>query len=201
MMKPPLLAVSAAFFLSGAAALAYQIVWQRLLFAAFGVDIESVTVIVSIFMLGLGLGGYAGGMIADRFAGRIAILFCGAELLIGVFGLLSVGLIGWVAAKTAGASLAMTAIWVFFLLGLPTFLMGATLPMLVSFLARRSGKIGVATGNLYSINTLGAALGALLTGFVLLNIMNLQQVVWLAACANFLSSAFMLNVVLRAYGK
>ena len=40
------------FFVSGAAALIYQICWQRLLFESVGVDIESVTIIVSTFMLG-----------------------------------------------------------------------------------------------------------------------------------------------------
>ena len=44
------------FFISGFSALIYQVVWQRLLFAAFGVNIESVTVTVSLFMFGLGVG-------------------------------------------------------------------------------------------------------------------------------------------------
>ena len=47
------------FFVSGVAALVYQVCWQRLLFSAFGVDIDSVTIIVSVFMLGLGLGALA----------------------------------------------------------------------------------------------------------------------------------------------
>src|SRR5439155_5693345 len=50
----PLRWVTALFMVSGFAALIYQVVWQRVLFAAFGVNIESVTVIVSIFMFGLG---------------------------------------------------------------------------------------------------------------------------------------------------
>ena len=54
------------FFVSGIAALIYQVCWQRLLFQAFGVDIESVTIIVSTFMLGLGLGALAGGQLSDR---------------------------------------------------------------------------------------------------------------------------------------
>ena len=44
--------IAGAFFLSGAAGLIYQIAWQRLLFANFGVDVESSTVVVSAFMLG-----------------------------------------------------------------------------------------------------------------------------------------------------
>src|SRR2546427_2232945 len=51
------------FFLSGFPALLYQVVWQRALFTIYGVNIESVTVVVSAFMLGLGLGSLVGGFI------------------------------------------------------------------------------------------------------------------------------------------
>lgn len=51
------------FLISGFAALIYQIVWQRSLFTAFGVNIESITIIVSIFMFGLGIGSLAGGFV------------------------------------------------------------------------------------------------------------------------------------------
>ena len=44
------------FFLSGFPALIYQLTWQRALFRIFGVNIESVTIVVTAFMLGLGLG-------------------------------------------------------------------------------------------------------------------------------------------------
>lgn len=49
------------FFVSGAAALLYQVVWQRTLFAIYGINVESVTMVVTAFMLGLGLGSLAGG--------------------------------------------------------------------------------------------------------------------------------------------
>src|SRR5207249_2462081 len=58
---------SALFFGSGFAALLYQIAWQRMLFGWYGVDLDSISVIVSIFMLGLGVGALAGGWLADRF--------------------------------------------------------------------------------------------------------------------------------------
>src|SRR5450756_915806 len=54
------------FFLSGFPALLYQVVWQRALFTIYGVNIESVTVIVTVFMLGLGLGSLAGGWLSKR---------------------------------------------------------------------------------------------------------------------------------------
>jgi len=46
--------VKAVFFMSGFAALIYQIAWQRMLFTAFGVDLESITIIIAVFMAGLG---------------------------------------------------------------------------------------------------------------------------------------------------
>jgi predicted membrane-bound spermidine synthase len=188
-------ALGFAFFLSGLAALIYQIVWQRLLFAAFGVDIESVTVIVSIFMFGLGMGGFVGGFFADRYPARIPLLFCVTEFSIALFGFVSVGLIASVADRMSGSALPMTALIVFLLLGLPTLLMGATLPLLVSYSARSNGEVGVATGNLYFINTLGAAIGAVLTGFWLFHLFDLQQVARLAACANVVSSVWLLITV------
>ena len=53
--------ISFLFFCSGFPALIYQIVWQRALFAIYGLNIESVTIVVSGFMLGLGLGSLVGG--------------------------------------------------------------------------------------------------------------------------------------------
>ena len=63
------------FFLSGFPALLYQIVWQRALFTLYGVNIESVTMIVTVFMLGLGLGSLAGGRLSQIWADNGEILF------------------------------------------------------------------------------------------------------------------------------
>ena len=52
--------IALTFFASGCAALVYQVVWQRYLFTGLGVDIDSVTLIVSSFMLGIGIGGALG---------------------------------------------------------------------------------------------------------------------------------------------
>src|SRR5947209_13701883 len=59
--------VAALFFCSGFPALIYQIVWQRALFAIYGVNVQSVAVVVSAFMLGLGIGRLVGGRLSGRF--------------------------------------------------------------------------------------------------------------------------------------
>ncbi len=182
------LPVAAAFFLSGFAALVYQLAWQRLLFVVVGVDIESVTIIVSTFMLGLGLGAVLGGWLADRWPARILLAFCLFEAAIALYGLASVDLLQACAAAFAGLSRPAAAGLSFALLMLPTLCMGATLPMLVAHAWQRSGNVGASTGTLYFINTLGAACGAFAMGFLLLYWLDLRQAVWLAAGLNALAS-------------
>ena len=67
------------FFISGFPALIYQIVWQRALFAIYGVNIQSVTVIVTVFMLGLGFGSLAGGRLSKVPGLRVLIAFGAIE--------------------------------------------------------------------------------------------------------------------------
>ena len=154
------------FTVSGVAALVYQVCWQRLLFSAFGVDIESITIIVSAFMLGLGIGALIGGELADRFTDYIIGMFSLTELAIGIFGFFSPWLIVTVGAATIQGSKFEVAAANFLLLLFPTILMGATLPMLVAHVMKTYKNVGVSIGLLYFVNTLGAAIGAAATGFI-----------------------------------
>ena len=65
------------FFFSGFAALIYQIIWQRALFRILGVNIEAVTIVVTAFMIGLGLGSLAGGALSWRMAGGFIQILAG----------------------------------------------------------------------------------------------------------------------------
>jgi predicted membrane-bound spermidine synthase len=172
------------FMISGTAALIYQICWQRLLFEGFGVDIESVTIVVSTFMLGLGLGALAGGEIAVRFPGQVVRMFAIIELATGAFGVCSPHLIRSISAATVNGSLAAIAAVNFGLLLIPTTLMGATLPILVTHVVRRYRNLGVSVGVLYFANTLGAAFGAGFTGFVALYHFGLTSTIYIAAALN-----------------
>jgi predicted membrane-bound spermidine synthase len=194
-MKLP--SVTTAFFLSGFAALLYQVAWQRTLFVAFGVDIESVTVVVSIFMLGLGAGGIFGGYLADRFPNRILQLFCLAEFCIALIGMVSIDAITVVGIWASGVPTFFVAVITFAMVLPPTLLMGATLPMLVAHSARVSGSVGASTGGLYFVNTLGAALGAFTTGFFLLYWLDLRQATWVASTANVMSALSIAISLLR----
>src|ERR1051325_3342540 len=103
--------VAALFFCSGFPALIYQIVWQRALFAIYGVNVQSVAVVVSAFMLGLGLGSLAGGKLSEKFPDRGILIFGICELLVAGFGLISLRLFHWAAAYTAGSGLGLTILF------------------------------------------------------------------------------------------
>ncbi|MET0334284.1 MAG: fused MFS/spermidine synthase [Rhizobacter sp.] len=172
------------FFVSGAAALIYQVCWQRLLFSAFGVDIDSVTIIVSVFMLGLGLGALIGGDLADRLPALALRFFAGSELLIGLFGLFSPNLIRATGDMFVGAPQWQIVIANFLLLLIPTCLMGATLPVLVAHVTRLWGNVGKSIGMLYQVNTFGAAVGVAIVGFGWFLLFELDAAIRMAAVLN-----------------
>ena len=185
------------FFVSGFSALIYQVCWQRLLFTGFGIDLTSITIIVSVFMAGLGIGAFFGGRIADKFSKSIIFLFCLIEFGIGCFGLLSHYLILNLQNMLIHTNLMMTALGSFILLLFPTFLMGTTLPLLTSFFNQHIQNIGDSIGQLYFYNTLGAAFGALATGFILFNQFTLSHTINIAAMLN-LAISFLVFI---AYGR
>lgn len=192
MPRPPrsgadrqVLALSVLFFVSGAAALVYQVAWQRTLFRYFGVNMEPVTIIVSIFMLGLGLGALAGGWLS-RFSPRwLPMIFVTIELGIGIFGVVSLPLIYRIGESARASSLLTMAMAVYALLAIPTFLMGATLPVLVAWLHQAYHDVGRSVARLYFVNTLGSALACFLTVDVIFAFTGLRGATWVAAGCNF----------------
>jgi len=176
------------FFASGFAALLYQIAWQRVLFGWYGVDLDSVSAIVSIFMLGLGIGAIIGGWLADRFQRHRILIFSLVELTLAAFGLFSLDIMDSTGAYFAASSLPYIVLLTFCVFLIPTCAMGATLPLLVTELVDRTQSVGFSTGSLYFVNTLGAAAGSFAAGIILLPRVGLDGLVATAALLNFLVS-------------
>lgn len=172
------------FFLSGGAALVYQIVWQRALFVIYGLDAVSVTIVVTAFMLGLGIGSLAGGALSRAYPKKVVTLFAVSELGIALFGFFSLNLFAGIAGLTQGIGHLATGIVAFLLVVIPTTLMGATLPLLVAHAAAHSGSIGRSVSTLYCVNTLGAAAGAFIAASVLLSALGLSSTVHATAMLN-----------------
>ena len=117
----------------GFPALFIRFIWQRALFTLYGVNIESVTMVVTAFMLGLGLGSLLGGMLSRSQRLPLLRVFGLVELLIACYGIVSLRVFHWAASVTAGSGPLQTGLFAFTLVVLPTVLMGSTLPILVSY--------------------------------------------------------------------
>jgi spermidine synthase/MFS family permease len=195
--SPTLRYIAFLFLVSGFSALIYQVVWQRTLFATFGINSESVTVIVSVFMLGLGVGALAGGYLQKRFRHHLLHLFLALEILIGVFGLASLALIGLVSAAAGETSTGTLVLWVYLILAFPTLMMGATLPVLVAWLQGYLRNIGQSVGLLYAVNTFGSAIAAFCTVQLLFVFFGQQASVRIAAACNFATAALIFDASRR----
>ncbi len=172
------------FFFSGFPALIYQIVWERALFALYGVNIESVTVVVTGFLLGLGLGSLVGGFLSQISGMPLLALFGAAELSTAVYSFFSLHLFDQVGRYTAGISLFGTTAISFALLLIPTMLMGSTLPMLVAYSVRRSRNVGGSLGLLYFVNTLGSAAACFLAAALMMKLLGQSGSVAVGAAIN-----------------
>jgi spermidine synthase len=171
-VNPRLIAAAVLFFLSGGAALVYQVAWQRLLAFASGMGIYSVAVIVAAFMAGLGIGSHVAGSWSTSLSRRAALrYFAFVELALAGFAALSCTLyydILYLRAPWLYASLPRAAAGHLLALVPPTFLMGMSLPLIVRALTRGGPGASRTIGILYAANVLGAATGALLTPWVLI---------------------------------
>jgi spermidine synthase len=183
--------IAVLFLISGFSALIYQVVWQRVLFTTFGINTEAVTVIVSVFMFGLGVGALAGGFLQKKFPNYLLPIFVGLEVLIGVFGIFSLDLIHYISSVSPNTSTLQLVGWTYVILALPTLLMGATLPILVSFLQKYFNNLGKTVGLLYAFNTFGSAIAAFCTVEVLFVLLGQSASVMIAAACN-LSTALLI---------
>ncbi len=185
------------FLASGFAALLYQVVWQRSLFAIYGINIESVTVVVTAFMLGLGFGSFAGGAVSKNPNRPALLLFALVELSIGAFGLVSLPLFHWVGTFTLNLPPIATALVTFLLVLFPTMLMGGTLPLLVAYFVRKNGNVGKSVGQLYFVNTLGSAIASIASVMVMMGPLGELNTVRAAAAVNAIVGLGALSLHMR----
>lgn len=188
-----LAAIYLMFFLSGAAALIYQVVWVRSLTLIFGGSHLAVTAVLSIFMAGLAIGGYSLGKYVDRMSKPLRLygfLELGIALFAGVFIIL---------IKLYPSVYIMLAqgrddqpLYLFFIrilfsvvaLIIPTTLMGGTLPVLSRFVSWQPRNLRKYLSFLYGFNTFGAVCGATFAGFYLLRFYSISTALSVAILTN-----------------
>ena len=195
------LLILACFLVSGITGLIYQVLWTRMIVGIIGSSPFSVTIVLAVFMAGLGLGSAVAGKTVDRVARP--------EKLIRVYGLLELGiglyclllplllllfkpLYAWIYNRLFDHFLLynlLTFAGCALVLILPATFMGATLPVLSRFFVNTLSRVGTHVGRLYGLNTIGSAAGSLLCGFWLINLVGVRGV---------LAVAVLLNALLRS---
>ena len=194
-----------AVFISGAAGLMYQLVWMRSFSLVIGSAHTAVAAVLAAYMGGLAIGGLLGARWASRLASPLRA-FAGLEGAVALFALVfpfalqaAAGIVstwlgsgvelatdaGWLQATVYGASSALA-------IAAPTICMGATLPVLVQGSLGRVGSPPTWLAQLYGVNTLGAAVGAGVGGFLLLPNLGLSASTWSAALLNLMAAALVL---------
>ena len=172
------------FGASGVAGLIYEVVWSRALTNTVGATTYSFSILLAAYMAGLALGGHYGGAYLKHRKDHV-VVFGALQLCTGVFGLATLYVIsnlqtlyGAIFYQLRGFFYLFTAaqlILVFLIMLVPTTLMGAGFPVIVEAWSLRVTEIGRNAGNVYSINTWGAVVGALASGFILVPMAGLRS--------------------------
>jgi len=185
----------ALFLVSGAAALAYQVLWVRELGLIVGSTAQAAAIAIAIFFTGIAWGGWFWGARSSRTERPLAG-FGALEVGVAVTALGHLFLLDLVAAlpttlhPLSGASpvvdlAAKVAVAVVILLP-PAFLMGGTLPMMAEHVLRAGGRLGQRATLLYAVNTGGAAIGAIGAGFLLPPLLGYRDTYLLAVLLDLL---------------
>ena len=187
----------AVFAVTGFSALTLQVVWQRVMTLHAGVDLFSFTTVVAAFLAGLGLGSLAGGALADRLGPRRSLLaFAASNAGIGLFAWFSLWLFYDVYRAVVPSLQGTLAAFAFHfvLLIVPTTLMGLSLPLVSRGVVDRIEEAAPLVGRLYAVNTLGAGLGAGVSGWILIGSLGFVGVVRLAGTLNLLAALSVLTL-------
>ncbi|MFC2135390.1 spermidine synthase [Bacteroidota bacterium] len=184
-----------AFFLSGFAALVYEVVFAKALILIIGTSIYAYSIMLSAFLLGMGLGS----ILVQRLIGKIdsVKMFIYIELGIGAYAVIFIPMLTYMdkvylfmhnlAASNFFIFSVMLVSLSFLILLIPALLMGMTFPVVSDILAKLK-SIGKDMGKLFSVNTLGGVIGAFVAGFIFLPTLGIEKTIYLAAAVNVLIS-------------
>jgi len=186
--------------LSGAGALAAEVVWTRLLGMLLGATVYVFSVILAVFLIGLAIGSLCGSWLLRAASPRAALGWCQVLLAAGI------AWTAWIVADSLPYwpinPLLTISPWHIFQLDMvrclwailpPTLLWGASFPLACAAAARPGEDPGQVVGGVYAANTLGAIVGALATSLVLVPWIGTQQTMRLVLILSALSGLFALT--------
>ena len=189
-----LVTVFAVNFLS----LVYQVIWTRNIMAIFGSTALSVSTTLTVFLSGIALGGYLGGKWIRKIDNKrravgillavlggycffVGYLFQVIDLIFGLFH----------GIESAVLTNLLKLFFTFLILIFPTTIIGSIFPITTYLYSVETGKLGKDVAFIYFLDTFGAALGALISGFILVPMVGLRESSFISAALYILLGILM----------
>ena len=198
-----------AFFASGLISIGYELVWMRSVVFQLGGFTYVFSSVLTVYLLGNVVGAWIGGRLARRLKSPAAGFGVSLTIL-GLFGVLCVPwLVGWahfvevaklrqVLDGLGGPQFFPAVMWPLVytaaLFSLPAVAMGIGFPLALQAWGRRQHKVGQTTGIVYGVNTIGAVLGGLVTGFALIPLLGVQYSITFLGLAGVWAGAVLLHM-------
>ena len=201
------------FVVSGFCGLVYEVVWLRLAMASFGVTTALVSIVISMFMAGLGLGSWGAGVLTRRVLdtdGLRALRFYSlAELLVGIsslavplqlkLGRLLLQHMGSFGAWQTSRYYLLAGLWVAITLVPWCTCMGSTFPLLMAVIRQTARPTSERSFSyLYVANVLGALLGTIASAFILIELLGFQGTLYVAGALNTILALLAFGLSFRA---
>ena len=175
--------------ISGFCALAYEVLWTRIMVFFLGSTTYAFATMLAAFLFGIALGSMVFSRWVDRIKQPIAV-FGTVQLGIGLFALILMPafeeLYGM--SQAFQSTFGVSRFWAFFscflVMCLPTFLMGASFPLVTKIYTGSARQLGKSIGNVYAVNTVGSILGAFCAGFILIPLLGIRPSIVLTVALN-----------------
>ncbi len=184
------------FAVSGFTGLTYEVIWTRVLGFVLTGTVYAFAVVLGVFLTGIALGSLVFSAFIDRLKSRGAVItiFAVVEMLIGISSIALITVYALLPSMGFYSSLNITPDWgefvylnflvAFITLIVPSFLFGATFPLVCKIYDWKADSVGTKIGNIYSVNTVGGIIGSFAAGFLLIPFVGMQNTLVLTGCLN-----------------
>jgi spermidine synthase len=188
--------------ISGGAALAYEVIYAKVLIFSLGTTAHAFSLMLSTFLAGLALGSYIMSRLIDR-SRRPSDLFAVVEIVIGAMALASIYLLSkldltheYLAIRDAGGSLfeirGAGFLQAALVMIVPALFMGSAFPIVTRIYTRRN-LVSSSVGKIYFFNTIGAVAGSLLAGFALVPLLGSARSIAFVASFNIAAGVLLFS--------
>ena len=175
--------------ISGFCALAYEVLWTRIMVFFLGSTTYAFATMLAAFLFGIALGSMVFARWVDRIKQPVAV-FGIVQLGIGLFALILMPAFEelYSMSRAFQSTFGGSRFWAFFscflVMCLPTFLMGTSFPLVTKIYTGSARQLGRSIGNVYAINTVGSILGAFCAGFILIPLLGIRPSIVLTVALN-----------------